>query len=386
MTAASPLSRGRPMIVLGIIVAAWIGGRFALWEPAEMIAAPALMAADIGASPFMQPSPRMAGSSSGAAPDRSTAPLPELFAALAPKNGQQLRVPSRQAAWAAQPGNGYGEMPGEWSMLAVTHLVSTHGLYSANLPWTRFASNAAARGNGFPAARPAPASAILQDAHSAGAEPRRLSADGWLLWRGGGEAALGPGVPSYGRSQMGGALRYNIAPQTGYAPKLHLRASTAIAGEEERDLAAGLSARPSPQLPLRLAVEGRVTQTRLGTEMRGGAYAVSELPPVQLPGEITGEAYVQAGYVTGDFATPFVDGQARLSRQLAQSGDFRLAAGGGAWGGAQEGAARFDIGPTASVSFALGEAQFRLSADYRFRMAGDAAPDSGPALTLATGF
>ena len=129
-----------------------------------------------------------------------------------------------------------------------------------------------------------------------------------------------------------------------------------------------------------------MSETVAGTELRGAAYAVTELPPVALPGGLTGEAYVQGGYVTGDFATAFVDGQARITGELAGTENFRLTAGGGAWGGAQEDAERLDIGPSAGVSFRLGQARGRVSADYRFRVAGDAEPASGPALTLTAGF
>jgi len=61
--------------------------------------------------------------------------------------------------------------------------------------------------------------------------------------------------------------------------------------------------------------------------------------------------------------------------------------GGGVWGGAQKGAARLDIGPSATMTIGLGEsAAARLGLDWRFRVAGDAAPASGPALTLSAGF
>ena len=36
--------------------------------------------------------------------------------------------------------------------------------------------------------------------------------------------------------------------------------------------------------------------------------------------------------------------------------------------------------------FRVGEARGRLAADYRFRVAGDAEPRSGPALTVSAGF
>ena len=118
--------------------------------------------------------------------------------------------------------------------------------------------------------------------------------------------------------------------------------------------------------------------------------AVTEFPPVSLPLGTRGEAYVQGGYVGGRSATAFVDGQARVERPVVRSGEAEVTAGVGAWGGAQKGAARLDIGPTAAVSFRLGPRSFgargRVAADYRIRVAGDAEPASGPALTLSAGF
>jgi len=81
-----------------------------------------------------------------------------------------------------------------------------------------------------------------------------------------------------------------------------------------------------------------------------------------------------------------VDGPAWVDRSLASVGDFDLRAGAAAWGGAQDDGERLDIGPTASVTFRLGDTRGRVAADYRFRVAGDAEPASGPALTLSAGF
>ena len=52
--------------------------------------------------------------------------------------------------------------------------------------------------------------------------------------------------------------------------------------------------------------------------------------------------------------------------------------GGGAWGAAQPGAARLDAGPQSSYRLPVRRANLRLAADWRFRVAGDAAPGSGP--------
>jgi hypothetical protein len=93
------------------------------------------------------------------------------------------------------------------------------------------------------------------------------------------------------------------------------------------------------------------------------------------------EAYGQAGLVGVDKPDLFADGAIRASTPLGP-----VEAGAGAWGGAQPGAARFDIGPQASIRLPIGRTAIRASAEWRFRVAGDAAPDSGPAFTLSTDF
>jgi hypothetical protein len=214
----------------------------------------------------------------------------------------------------------------------------------------------------------------------------RLSADAWLMVRQDTTSSVVSGRPSYGRSQAGGVVRYRLAPSSQIGLQAYLRASSSLRGALERDLAAGLSARPVPAVPLRLAAEARISETAAGIELRPAVIAVTEFPPLRLPRGVRAEAYLQGGYVAGRFATAFVDGQARIGRRVARFGRTEIAAGAGAWGGAQKGAARLDIGPTAAVSFRLGEGYGRVSADYRFRVAGHAEPTSGPALTLSAGF
>ena len=96
--------------------------------------------------------------------------------------------------------------------------------------------------------------------------------------------------------------------------------------------------------------------------------------------------YAAAGYVGGYAATAFVDGQLRVDHHIATIGPTEIRAGGGVWGGAQQGASRVDVGPTASIGLASGHAAARLRFDWRMRVAGDAAPTSGPAVTIAAGF
>lgn len=218
----------------------------------------------------------------------------------------------------------------------------------------------------------------------------RWTADGWLLWRDDTTTPLSSGRPAYGRSQVGAVARYNLAPASSHRPQAYLRAAAALQGAREEEAALGLSARPLGGVPVRVAAELRVRQrdSRLAgsTRLRPAAYAVTELPPQGLPLGATAEAYAQAGYVGGEAHTAFVDGQVRMDRSVVRHDDLDLRAGGGAWGGAQRGSARLDAGPGAALTFRLGEARGRLAADYRFRVAGDAQPASGPALTLSAGF
>lgn len=214
----------------------------------------------------------------------------------------------------------------------------------------------------------------------------RWSADGWLLLRDDSAPALLAAKPSYGRSQAGAVLRYNLAPDSAHLPQAYVRATGALAGRREQEVAAGLSARLGRSVPLRVAGELRVSETGGKSELRPAVYAVTELPSFKLPLGFSGEAYLQGGYVGGSYATAFVDGQTRLERQVMRTGAGELSFGAGAWGGAQRGASRLDLGPTAALSFRLGAARGRIAADYRFRVAGGAAPASGPALTVSAGF
>lgn len=221
---------------------------------------------------------------------------------------------------------------------------------------------------------------------SAGIGPTRWTGDAWLFLREGEVSPQFAGRPSYGSSQAGATLRYRLGRATAASAMLHVRASSALAGGTDREIAVGASARPVEQVPVRLVAEGRLRDSALGTETRAAVYAYTELPPFELATGTTGEIYAQAGYVGGEFATPFADGQARIARRIAARGTASLEVGAGAWAGAQRGSERVDVGPTIATHFSAGRIYGRLSADYRFRVAGSAEPASGPALTLSAGF
>jgi len=386
MTAAAAF-RGQPLLVLVGLLGAWCALRVAVWQP---LAGPAFLAVPHLAG-LPAPSPRMARPSPDASiaiPDRGAARLALRYvpgtawptASVPFVAPTPLPPPIAESGPAAQE----TERPNPIRMAVGHTLLLAAGLSQMELPpaLAAYLQNPAPP-PGVPAAAPVLAS-LPQDA------PRytgsRWSADGWLMLRHDTTTPVVSGRPSYGRSQAGGVVRYRLAPPSAHGPQAYLRASSAVSGPRDEDLAAGLSGRPLPRVPLRIAAEARLSRTDAGTELRPAAIAVTEFPPLELPHRVRAEAYVQGGYVGGRFATAFVDGQGRIERPVARLGGTEVTAGAGVWGGAQKGAARLDIGPTAAVSFRLGETRGRLAADYRFRMAGDADPASGPALTLSAGF
>jgi hypothetical protein len=203
----------------------------------------------------------------------------------------------------------------------------------------------------------------------------RWSLSAWLLARDdAGGAALAPGG-TLGGSQVGARLTYAL----GNGFSLSGRAYLPLRQLSGAELAAGIDWHPIASLPLSLLAErrqrlGRTGRTAFALTLYGGA-SRSLTPRVRL------DAYGQAGVVGVRRRDLFADGSLRLSRRV---GPVELGA--GAWGAAQPGAARLDAGPSLSWRLPIPDANLRLQADWRFRIAGDAAPRSGPALTIAADF
>lgn len=388
--------RGQPLLVLAVILGAWLVGRVLLWAPPFPIRTlPPTAIAQHGHADELAP---LQGTSPGEqAASRSDWRLPR--APAEPEaNRYPLLVPSISARssldWrsaGATPAPGGPDVPA--ARRAAGHQMLLAAAFAnprlpAELGGT---SGGAGRRSASPVAGPSRLAPVDRPLLGAGAafeaQERRFSGDTWLLWREGSATAAAPGVSSYGRSQAGAVLRYSLLPNHLLLPALYTRVTRTIEGPRQAEVAAGLSLRPLAGVPVSVAAEARVTETASGREVRPAAFAVTQLPPLALPLGLRGEAYLQGGYVGGRFETPFVDGQARTDRRVVRLGEGQeVRAGLAAWGGAQKGAARLDVGPSASVAFKLGGASARIAIDYRLRVAGDAVPSSGPAVTFSAGF
>ncbi|KPL69607.1 hypothetical protein SZ64_16815 [Erythrobacter sp. SG61-1L] len=383
-------TRGHPVIVLVLVIGGWIGFRGALWDAPRLEAARPDTSQPFGSWPVAPGAQSAMGSyfvGPPAALVQSTvqaAPSPQFVYLVAqPEPGLFERI-ALQLGFVRPEANLYGQAGGTVS--AGPAPVFASGPQSI-APWSYVLTG----GTGL--AEPAPASAAPQAApfqppvQAAQAAPlRRWSADGWAMWRQDTTPSLASGNGSYGQSQAGMVMRYRVIPSSGHRPELYGRLSQAMTGAQEVEGALGASVRPVPGLPVSLAAEGRITQVNGGTSIRPAAFAVAQMPRVGLPLGVEADAYVQGGYVWGDYSSAFVDGQARAERPVVKIGQYEVNAGAGIWGGAQKGAARLDVGPTASVYVPVGKLGSRVSVDWRFRVAGDAEPSDGPAVTVSTGF
>jgi hypothetical protein len=208
---------------------------------------------------------------------------------------------------------------------------------------------------------------------------------GWLYLRGGAVAAPDAiaAAGQLGGSQAGMRIGYGFGA-TGRA-RVYGRAALAVRRPEQRDLAFGLAFAPVAHWPVDVAVEQRLAagkegRTALAAMVSGG---VSD---VALPHGFRLEAYGQAGVVGMRRRDGFADGAIVVDRRIGPDETSPLRLGALAAGAVQPGAARVDVGPRLTLRLPqVGEGS-RIAVDWRQRVAGDAVPESGVALTLATDF
>jgi hypothetical protein len=204
----------------------------------------------------------------------------------------------------------------------------------------------------------------------------RWSLSTWAFVRQGNPQQLAT-AGSIGGSQVGARATYALTNQIALSARLYSPWSKPSGAEA----ALGLEVQPLRTVPVRLLAERRQALWRDGRSAfavmaHGG---VSEQPVI---GPVRLDAYAQAGIVGLRSRDGFVDGALRLG--VPVSDDFKV--GLGAWGAAQRGAARLDLGPQASYRLPVLGGGINASLEWRVRVAGDARPGSGPALTLSTDF
>jgi hypothetical protein len=378
--------RGSPLMVLGLLVVAWAGGRAAVWENPFAILdnpLPALLAD--GDAKAVSPIDQYRSEPAAVAAETQNNAAPRLasfagYAAVA-------SPPAKANGFAAG-----GRIAGSYPYALAPRIAAGHQLLlNTALSYFPVTARADQEIGATPWQPPFAAPKSPQPTSLSGVG--RWSLDAWAFWRqGSSSTAISQGrVPIYGASQIGANLQFRLAPNSAQDPRLYLRSYRALVSGGESEVAAGVSARPFSRMPVRAQAEVRVTDNRFNTEVRPAAYLVTELGQQSLPGGLVAEAYGQGGWVGGDNATAFADGQLAVTREmvqfdLADGKPARFSIGAGAWGGAQKDATRIDLGPTMRLDLTIGKVPARLSVDWREQVAGDAAPGSGIAATLSTRF
>lgn len=180
--------------------------------------------------------------------------------------------------------------------------------------------------------------------------------------------------PSLGGSQVYLNARHPVSDRLALTGRLTAALADGRARQAEAALGVGL--RPVRSVPIEVVAERRVALSSDGRDawqLRGVGGGQVERAGWKL------EGYGQAGVAGAHSRDLFADGEARVSRALFGS----LRAGALVAGAAQPGAARVDMGPHLRIDL---PGRTALLASYRVRVAGNAAPGSGPAITLAASF
>jgi len=207
----------------------------------------------------------------------------------------------------------------------------------------------------------------------------RLQLTAWALLRSQSAGVAGSqslaSAGSLGASQAGARLTYNFTRQVSAT----LRSSSDV-GRRGGEVAAGVRIQPVAGIPLWIDAERRQRIGRYGGGrsafalfFEGGVY---DRP---MPMRFLLDAYLQGGVVGFHSRDRFIDGGLTLTRPVYK----QFSAGLGVWGGAQPGLYRVDAGPRVTMQV---RKNLRVHLDWRQRLAGNAQPGSGPAITLAGDF
>ncbi len=191
-------------------------------------------------------------------------------------------------------------------------------------------------------------------------------------------------IASLGGSQIGARAARRLTADGRVRLVARLTSSGAIGDGIEGGF--GLTARPLAALPVDITIERRQQLAGAGGRSAFAAFASGGFNNVPIGADARLDAYAAAGVVGAVRRDLFAEGAVTMSRRIVSIGGVDIDGGAGLWGAAQPGVARLDIGPRISAPLPIGTARPLLAVDWRQRIAGDAAPASGLALTLAADF
>jgi hypothetical protein len=209
----------------------------------------------------------------------------------------------------------------------------------------------------------------------------RWTASAYAFVRPGSGASLAGGG-ALGGSQAAARVTYRLNGDTTVRTALAARVYAPLRGRGAEG-AVGLDWHPLPTIPFRLSVERRVGLDRAGRDA-WSAYAAGGFYAEPRPGAVV-DGYAQAGVVGARSRDLFADAAVRVGRRM-NLGKAALVVGGGAWGAAQPGAERLDVGPRVATAVPVMGGTLAVAAEARLRVAGQARPGSSAALTVSVDF
>lgn len=178
-----------------------------------------------------------------------------------------------------------------------------------------------------------------------------------------------------GGSQAGARLFYNIDRRIAAV----LRYSSDV-GRRGGEAALGVRVHPLQSVPVWITAERRQAIGKYGNGRSAWSlFAEGGLYERPVGGGFLLDGYAQAGVVGARRRDLFADGAVTVTRPVYKN----FSAGVGVWGAAQPGVYRVDVGPRVTMRV---RNHVRVHFDYRQRVAGNASPGSGPAVTLAGDF
>ena len=360
---------------LGFAVAAWVGVRalsLGVIPGAEALAfdRPARLAEEVAVTPALPPLvPTDLAAPEPLAPmPVAPAYAPALYPVPAYGYPAAMPYPVQAASYYAAPRRSRATPAPRYAMLT-----DAPGLPYYNDPvpqLDQWPLSRLASGSSPARSRAEPASSVPVPARF-----DRVQLTAWAMLRGQPGAASLASNGMLGGSQAGMRLNWRFNPHLA----LSLRTSAPVGGATRGgEVAAGVRYQPFASIPIALTAERRQAIGRYGGRSAFALFAEGGVWDRPVAARFKLDAYLQGGVVGARRRELFVDGSATLTRPLWRN----LSAGVGAWGGAQPGLARLDVGPRASLRVR----SMRLHADYRVKALGNAQPGSGPVLTIAGDF